>query len=48
MSGEDAGLRAMVRSLPEEAQQLLRQVEWVGNLRHERVLAVWPDVVRIK
>ena len=43
-----ASLRAMVRQLPAEARELLRRVEWVGCLRNERVLAVWPDVVRIK
>jgi protease-4 len=48
MSGEGLSLRAAIMQLPEEARAALRQVEWIGCLRNERVLAVWPDVVRIR
>jgi protease IV len=48
MSGGDASLRAAVRGLPDQARSLLRQVEWIGCLQKEHVLAIWPEVIRIK
>ena len=48
LSGEGVSLRAAIRALPERARDALRQVEWVGSLETERILAVWPDVIRIR
>jgi protease-4 len=48
MSGEGLAVRSLLLKLPEEARSLLREMEWIGCLRRERVLAVWPEVVRIR
>ncbi|MEN8150957.1 MAG: signal peptide peptidase SppA [Planctomycetota bacterium] len=48
LSGEGAALRAFTKTLPAEVQAGLRKLEWVGCLRRERVLTVWPEVVEIR
>ena len=48
LSGEGVALRGLIGSLPKEIRTQLMKVEWVGCLRKERVLCVWPEVIEIR
>lgn len=48
MSGEEVSLRAAVRALPGALRPLLRHAEWVKLLQEERVLALMPELIRIR
>jgi protease-4 len=48
MSGEEVSVRAALRLLPADLKRLLRSAGWVTLLGKERVLAVMPEIVRIR